>query len=81
MTDKLKKTLFWFIILQPFLDLDFLYRGKMATILPFTIPTIVRILGVLALAVLFAATRPKIKAWIWIYAGPWFYTAGSTSGT
>ena len=69
MTDKLKKTLFWFVILQPFLDLDFLYRGKMATILPFTIPTIVRILGVLALAVLFAATRPKIKAWIWIYAG------------
>ncbi|GHV98430.1 hypothetical protein lacNasYZ03_13130 [Lactobacillus nasalidis] len=68
MKEKTKRLLYWFIILQPFLDLDFFYRGRLATILPFTIPTIIRIAGVVALAGLLIWGQKKLPpAWVWAY--------------
>ena len=46
MEEKIKKFIFYFILLQPFLDLYWFYNGKLANILPFTLPTIIRIIAV-----------------------------------
>ncbi|MDO4912598.1 MAG: O-antigen ligase family protein [Lactobacillus sp.] len=48
-----KKILYWFVILQPILDIYWFYNGKLATILPFTIPTIIRLIALFVLTVLF----------------------------
>ncbi|MBT9032984.1 hypothetical protein BTI99_04340 [Lactobacillus delbrueckii subsp. bulgaricus] len=68
MKEKTKSLLYWFILLQPFLDLDFFYRGKLATILPFTIPTIIRIAGVIVLVGLLVWGQKQLPpAWLWAY--------------
>ena len=46
MKEKTRTVLFWFILIQPFLDLYWFYNGKLAEVLPFTLPTIIRILAV-----------------------------------
>ena len=74
MKEKTKILLYWFILLQPFLDLDFFYRGKLATILPFTIPTIIRIAGVIVLVGLLVWGQKQLPpAWLWaclLYTSP-----------
>lgn len=45
MNAKIKNIIFYFILLQPFLDFYWFYNGKLADILPFTLPTIFRILA------------------------------------
>ncbi|KRM40338.1 hypothetical protein FC39_GL000694 [Lactobacillus hamsteri DSM 5661 = JCM 6256] len=57
MKEKTRICLFWFILIQPFLDLYWLYNGKLANILPFTLPTIIRILGLLAIAGMFFSQK------------------------
>ncbi len=57
MKEKTKNILLWFILLQPFLDLYWWYNGKLANILPFTLPTIIRILAVLVIFCLFFSQK------------------------
>ncbi|RVU70924.1 MULTISPECIES: O-antigen ligase family protein [Lactobacillus] len=49
MKEKTRTILFWFILIQPFLDLYWFYNGKLAEVLPFTLPTIIRILAMLVI--------------------------------
>ncbi|MDF7639586.1 O-antigen ligase family protein [Lactobacillus sp. ESL0791] len=60
MKQKTKPILFWFILLQPFLDLYWFYNGNLTNIFPFTLPTIIRILAVAVLIGLFFSQK---KAW------------------
>ncbi|WEV38480.1 O-antigen ligase family protein [Lactobacillus sp. ESL0680] len=60
MKEKAKTILFWFILSQPFLDLYWFYHGQLANILPFTLPTIIRILVVGVLLGLFLSQK---KSW------------------
>ncbi|WEV43883.1 O-antigen ligase family protein [Lactobacillus sp. ESL0684] len=60
MKEKVKTILFWFILSQPFLDLYWFYHGKLANLLPFTLPTIIRILAVGALIGLYFSQK---KSW------------------
>lgn len=57
MKEKTRKFLFWFIIIQPFLDLYWFYNGKLADVLPFTLPTIIRILAIIVIAGMFYSQR------------------------
>ncbi|TSO25715.1 O-antigen ligase family protein [Lactobacillus sp. LL6] len=57
MKEKTKKVLFWFILIQPFLDLYWFYNGKLAEILPFTLPTIIRILAVFVIFCMFFSQK------------------------
>lgn len=57
MKEKTRTILFWFILLQPFFDLYWLYNGKLANILPFTLPTIIRILAVFVIFCLFFSQK------------------------
>lgn len=57
MKEKTRTVLFWFILIQPFLDLYWFYNGKLATILPFTLPTIIRILAVFVLFCMFFSQK------------------------
>ncbi len=57
MKDKAKTILFWFILIQPFLDLYWFYHGILASLLPFTLPTIIRILVVGVLICLFFSQK------------------------
>lgn len=70
--EKAKTILFWFILIQPFLDLYWFYHGTLANILPFTLPTIVRILAVGALLCLFFSQKKswqhlRTKKWLLVY--------------
>lgn len=60
MKEKAKFILFWFILIQPFLDLYWFYHGTLANVLPFTLPTIIRILVVGVLIGLFFSQK---KSW------------------
>lgn len=57
MTKKIRTILFWFILIQPFLDLYWFYNGPLATILPFTLPTIIRILAVFVIFCMFFSQK------------------------
>lgn len=57
MKEKTRTVLFWFILIQPFLDLYWFYNGKLANILPFTLPTIIRILAVFVLFCMFFSQK------------------------
>ncbi|MGQ5708249.1 O-antigen ligase family protein [Lactobacillus sp. PSON] len=57
MKEKTKTILFWFILIQPFLDLYWFYNGKLAEILPFTLPTIIRILAVFVIFCMFFSQK------------------------
>ena len=57
MKEKTKQVLYYFILLQPFLDLYWFYNGKLAEVLPFTLPTIIRILAVFAIFCMFFSQK------------------------
>lgn len=57
MNEKIKKMLFYFILIQPFLDVYWLYHGKFADLLPFTLPTIIRILAVFVIFCMFFSQK------------------------
>lgn len=57
MKERMRVLLFWFILLQPFLDLYWFYHGQLANALPFTLPTIVRLLAIFCLLVLFFSSK------------------------
>ncbi|GFZ26803.1 O-antigen ligase family protein [Lactobacillus corticis] len=57
MKQKTQTWLYWFIMLQPFLDLYWFYHGKLANALPFTLPTIIRILAVLVILGMFFSQK------------------------
>lgn len=52
--------MYWFILLQPFMDLYWFYNPPLSTILPFAIPTIIRILVV---AILFGMFFSQKQNW------------------
>lgn len=54
---KTRTVLFWFILIQPFLDLYWFYNGKLAEVLPFTLPTIIRILAVFVIFCMFFSQK------------------------
>ncbi|WP_414601570.1 O-antigen ligase family protein [Lactobacillus mulieris] len=71
MNNKIKKSLYWFILLQPFLDFYWFYNPPLSTILPFTFPTIVRILAVIILFGMFFSQKhnwQKVGKQWWIMA-------------
>lgn len=73
MNNKIKKGLYWFILLQPFLDFYWFYNPPLSTILPFTFPTIMRILAVAILVGMFFSRKcnwQKLGKQWWII----FYT-------
>ena len=57
MKEKTRNFLFWFVLIQPFLDFNFFYHKPLSTVLPFTIPTILRIIGVLIILLAFMANK------------------------
>ncbi|MCT6903648.1 MAG: O-antigen ligase family protein, partial [Lactobacillus sp.] len=72
MKEKARTVLFWFILIQPFLDLYWFYHGTLAKILPFTLPTIIRILAVFTLICLYFSAknswqRLSRQKWLLIY--------------
>ncbi|MBP2058124.1 hypothetical protein J2Z60_001301 [Lactobacillus colini] len=72
MQKKIQQGLFWFILLQPFLDFYWLNKPPLADILPFSIPTIVRILGIFTLACMYFSQKKswqllKQQRWLIIY--------------
>lgn len=72
MKEKTRTVLFWFILIQPFLDLYWFYNGKLADILPFTLPTIIRILAVFAIFCMFFSQKQNWQKlgknkWLLVY--------------
>lgn len=57
MKEKTRTILFWFILIQPFLDLYWFYHGTLADVLPFTLPTIIRILAVFVIFCMFFSQK------------------------
>lgn len=57
MKEKTRTVLFWFILIQPFLDLYWFYHGKLADMLPFTLPTIIRIAAVFVIFCMFFSQK------------------------
>lgn len=57
MQEKIRNTLFWLILLQPFLEIYWLYNGSFAQVLPFTIPTILRLVGVFVIFLLYFSQK------------------------
>lgn len=57
MKEKTRRVIFYFILMQPFLDLYWFYNGKLADILPFTLPTIIRIAAVFAIFCMFFSQK------------------------
>lgn len=71
MNEKIKKVIFYFLLLQPFLDLYWFYNGKLADVLPFTLPTIIRILAVIVIFAMFFSQKhnwQKLGANKWLIA-------------
>lgn len=68
---KLNSVLFWFILIQPFLDIYWLYKPPLANIFKFSIPTILRIVGILVLVCLYLSQKQNWqrlgKQW-WVIA-------------
>ena len=70
MKEKVKTILFWFILSQPFLDLYWFYHGELANILPFTLPTIIRLVTIGILLGLFfnqKKTRKQLINHKWLF--------------
>ena len=68
---KLKTTLFWFILIQPFLDIFYLYQPPISTLLKFSPATILRIVlvGIISVMFLWANKNNKLRLFIGIYTG------------
>ena len=57
MQKKINRALFWFVLIQPFLDIYWLYKKPLDTLLKFSIPTILRILGILVIFLMFFSIK------------------------
>lgn len=57
MKEKTRTILFWFILIQPFLDLYCFYHGRLADVLPFTLPTIIRLLAIFVIFCMFFSQK------------------------
>jgi len=68
---KLKTTIFWFIIIQPFLDIFYLYQPPVSTILKFSPATMLRIIlvGIISILFLWSNKNKKMKLFLGIYMG------------
>lgn len=55
--ERARTCLYYFIMLQPFLDLYWFYHGRIANLLPFTLPTIIRLLAIVVIAGLFFSQK------------------------
>ncbi len=67
MQAKLKKVLILFIMIQPLLDIYYWYVPPVSNLLPFAVPTIIRILLVFVLFVMFLRSyRLRDQKW-WVY--------------
>ncbi|WP_426355805.1 O-antigen ligase family protein [Latilactobacillus sakei] len=71
MYSKLKTTIFWFIIIQPFLDIFYLYQPPVSTILKFSPATMLRIIlvGIISILFLWSNKNKKMKLFLGIYMG------------
>lgn len=71
MYSKLKTTLFWFILIQPFLDIFYLYQPPISILLKFSPATILRIVlvGIISVMFLWANKNNKLRLFIGIYTG------------
>ncbi|QAR34956.1 O-antigen ligase family protein [Latilactobacillus curvatus] len=71
MYSKLKTTIFWFIIIQPFLDIFYLYQPPISTILKFSPATMLRIIlvGIISILFLWSNKNKKMKLFLGIYMG------------
>lgn len=58
---KLKTTILWFIIIQPFLDIFYLYQPPISTILKFSPATMLRIILVGIISILFLWSNKNKK--------------------
>lgn len=72
MQKKTRTFLFWFVLIQPFLDFYWFYNPPLSTIFHFSIPTIIRIVGLLIITILFFSQkenliRLKSQWWVLIY--------------
>lgn len=72
MQKKIRQGLFWFILLQPFLDFYWLNNPPLSEILPFSIPTIIRILAIVVLTGMYLSKKHswqilKKQWWIILY--------------
>ncbi|QNQ82786.1 O-antigen ligase family protein [Lactobacillus sp. PV012] len=69
MQKKIQKFLFWFILIQPFLDFYWLNTPPLSEILPFSFPTIIRIIGIIFLAGMYLSKKQSwrlLKRQWWI---------------
>lgn len=71
MQKTIRKFLFWFILLQPFLDFYWLNTPPLSEILPFSLPTIIRIIGILILLGMYLSKKQSwqiLKSQWWVIA-------------
>lgn len=71
MNNKIKVSLYWIILIQPFLDIYWLYYPPLSEILPFALPTIIRILGVIVILGMFFSQKhnwQRLGKQLWIVA-------------
>lgn len=69
--NKIKVSLYWIILIQPFLDIYWLYYPPLSEILPFALPTIIRILGVIVILGMFFSQKhnwQRLGKQLWIVA-------------
>lgn len=57
MKAKARTCLYFFIMLQPFLDLYWFYHGRLADLLPFTLPTVLRLAAIAVICALFFSQK------------------------
>lgn len=72
MTAKIRKLIYYFIIIQPFLDFYCFYHGPLANLLPLTLPSIIRILALAAILGMFLSQKNNWqqlgqKKWLLLY--------------
>lgn len=71
MKEKIRTSLYWFILLQPFMDLYWFYNPPLSTMMPFTIPTILRIIAVVVLVGMYFSQKQswlQLKKQWWVIA-------------
>lgn len=66
---KLKPVLYWFILIQPFLDIYYLYQPPISTFLKFSPATIIRIVMVMIISVGFLYEQRHQRATRWLIGG------------
>jgi hypothetical protein len=64
----LKQLVFWFILLQPFLDVYFFYQPPLSKMFVFSIPTMIRILFIAVIGVLYLVAFRQNR-WNWFLFG------------